>query len=113
MLNAFTGWAAGFPTLSEAVPIEAAISVTTGQATDDLTLTLGTLFAYSDYTPEELAAAVRAALPDGGFSIDAENDAGSGTTIALQHIAMENVTCEISSSDEYSATLLLSGTVTL
>ena len=113
VLNAFTGWAAGFPTLSDAVPIEASISVSRGPGTDDLTLTLGTLFAYTDYTPDELASDVRAALPDGGFSIDADSDPGSGTPIAVRHIAMAELTCEISTSEAYPATLLLSGTVTL
>jgi hypothetical protein len=113
VLSAFTGWAAGFPTLPEAVPIEARISVMTGPGPSDLTLTLSTLFAYSGYTPERLAEAVRAALPDGGFSVAAGDDSGSGTTIALRHIVLREVTGEIGTSDSHPATLLLSGTVTL
>ena len=113
VLNAFTGWAAGFPTLSEAVPIEATISVAAEPGANNLTLTLSTLFAYTDYTPDELAAAVRAALPDGGFSIDADNDSGSGSTISLRHLALEELTTEIGTSESHPATLLLAGTVTL
>ncbi len=113
VLNAFTGWAAGFPTLEEAVPIEATISVATEPGAEVLSLTLGTLFAYDDYSPDELASTVRAALPTGGFSIDAENDSGSGSPIALRHIALEDVTCEIGPGETSPATLLLSGTVTL
>ena len=65
VLNAFTGWAAGFPTLEEAVPIEATISVATEPGAEILSLTLGTLFAYDDYSPDELASTVRAAFAHG------------------------------------------------
>ena len=57
VLNAFTGWAAGLPTLVEATPIGAEMLVTTGSSSNDLTMTLSTLFGYTDYTPQELAAA--------------------------------------------------------
>ena len=118
VLNAFTGWAAGLPTLAEATPIGAEMLVTTGSGTDDLTMTLSTLFGYSDYTPEELAAALRAELPTGGFSIDDDEDAGSGTVVALRHIALEDLSLEIGGNDSgadttFSATLLLSATVRL
>jgi hypothetical protein len=99
VLNAFTGWAAGLPTLPEATPIEATIRVTTGATTSDLTLTLSTRFAYHEYTPDALAAAVRAGLPDGGFTIDTDHDDGSGTSIALRHIALEELTLEISTGE--------------
>jgi hypothetical protein len=85
----------------------------TGPGANDLTLTLSTLFAYSGYTPERLAETVRAALPDGGFSVGAGDDSGSGTTIALRHIVLREVTGEIGTNDSHPATLLLSGTVTL
>ena len=79
VLNAFTGWAAGLPLLEEATPLGATITVSAGPGSGDLTLTISTQFGFSDYTPDELAAALRSALPDGGFSIDVGNDAGSGT----------------------------------
>jgi hypothetical protein len=72
-----------------------------------------TVFGYSDYTPEELGAAVRAALPDGGFSVDPANDPASSTAITLRHIALADPTIEIGSTEQYPSTLLISGTVTL
>jgi hypothetical protein len=113
VLNAFSGWAAGLPTLSEGSPIAAEIHATAGPNADELTMTLTTVFGYVDYTPEQLGEAVRAALPDGGFSVDPENDAAGGTAIALHHIALAEPTIEIGSTDQYPATLLISGTVTM
>jgi hypothetical protein len=104
---------AGFPTPDEALLIEATINVATEPGAEVLSLTLGTLFAYDDYSPDELASTVRAALPSGGFSIDVENDSGSGSPIALRHIALDDVTWEIGPGESSPATLLLSGTVTL
>jgi hypothetical protein len=57
--------------------------------------------------------AVRAAWPDGGFTVDRENDSASSTAIALQHIALADPTIEISGMEQYPATQLISGTVTL
>ena len=132
VLNAFTGWAAGLPTLAEATPIGAEMLVTTGSSSNDLTMTLSTLFGYTEDTPEELAAALRAELPTGGFSIDDDEDAGGGTDIAMRHIALEDLSLEISADNSdpagsspptairrqrtattFSSTLLLSATVRL
>jgi hypothetical protein len=113
VLTAFSGWASGLPMLSEGTPIAAEIRATAGPGADQLTMRLTTMFGYSDYTPEELGAAVRTALPDGGFSVDQENDSASSTAIALRHIALAEPTIEIGSTEQYSATLLISGTVTL
>jgi hypothetical protein len=113
VMNAFSGWAAGLPLLSEGAPIAAEIRATAGPGENEVTMRLTTLFGYNDYTPEELGAAVRAALPDGGFSVDDENDSSSSTAIVLRHIALADPTIEIGSTEQYPATLLISGTVTL
>jgi hypothetical protein len=112
-LNAFTGWAAGLPPLADAEPIEAAITVTSGD-TAGFSLTVRTSFAVDGYAPSELAAALRAALPDGGFSLGAE-DAGSDTSVGLRHVAMQDVTCEIGASNTAvdQALLTLAGTIVL
>ena len=68
--------------------------------------------AVAGYTPGELAAAVRASLPDGGFALDPD-DSGSGTSIRLRHVAMQQVSCEIGGDEAGPAMLTLSGTVTL
>ena len=112
-MNAFSGWAAGLPMLSEGTPIAAEIRATAGPGADEVTMMLITVFGYSDYTPEELGAAVRAALPDGGFSVDPANDPASSTAITLRHIALADPTIEIGSTEQYPSTLLISGTVTL
>jgi hypothetical protein len=112
-LAAFTGWAAGLPTLGDAQAIEAAIAVTTGPAQSELTLELSTTFGYVNYTPDDLAAALRQALPDGGFSLDPEADDGSGTVVALRHVAIQDLRCEIGAGEVHPATLLLSGQVRL
>jgi hypothetical protein len=113
VMNAFSGWAAGLPMLSEGSPIAAEIRATAGPGEDEVTMMLATLFGYSDYTPEQLGEAVRAALPDGGFSIDPDNDSAASTAIALDHIALADPAIEIGSTEQYPATLLISGTVTL
>jgi hypothetical protein len=113
VMNAFSGWAAGLPMLSEGTPIAAEIRGTAAPGANDVTMMLTTVFGYSDYTPEELGAAVRAALPDGGFSVDAESDSASSTAIVLRHIALTDPTIEIGSTEQYPATLSISGTVTL
>jgi hypothetical protein len=113
VLNAFTGWAAGLPTLAEAEPIEATIRVIAGSDGSGLSMTLSTRFGYDDVTPEELAARVREGLPDAGFSLDTANNTGTDTTIMLHHVAMEDVTIEIGSGTSHPTTLMISGTVTL
>ncbi len=113
VMNAFSGWASGLPMLSEGTPIAAEIRATAGPGADEVTMMLATVFGYSDYTPEELGAAVRAALPDGGFSVDPGNDPASSTAITLRHIALADPTIEIGSTEQYPATLMISGTVTL
>jgi hypothetical protein len=112
VMNAFTGWAAGLPTLSEAVPIEASIRVTAAESSSDLSMTLMTVFAYGDRNPDELAATMRNSLPDGGFSL-APADPGTGATIALDHVAMEDVTGEVATGDSVPATVRVSGTITI
>jgi hypothetical protein len=112
VMNAFTGWAAGMPTLSEAVPIEASIRVTTGDGGSGLSMTLTTVFAYGDRNPDELVATMRNSLPDGGFSLDPA-DPGTGATIALDHVAMQDVTGDAATGDSVAATLRLSGTITI
>jgi hypothetical protein len=99
--------------LSEGTPIAAEIRATAAPGANDVTMMLTTVFGYSDYTPEALGAAVRAALPDGGFSVDAESDSASSTAIVLRHIALTDPTIEIGSTEQYPATLSISGTVTL
>lgn len=111
-LNAFTGWASGLPELTDAKPTEASITVTSGDGRGTFSLTVGTRFAVAGYTPTELAAAVRASLPDGGFALDPD-DPGIGPSIRLRHVAMQQVSCEIGSDDTDPAVLTLSGTVTL
>jgi hypothetical protein len=115
VLNAFRGWAAGLPELADAEPMEAAITVTSVDIGPAFSLTVTTRFAVAGYTPDALAAAVRAALPDGGFALD-PGDSGTGRSISLRHVAMQQVTCEIGTDDadeDDSAVLTLSGTVTL
>ena len=112
VLNAFSGWAAGLPELADADPIEASITVTSGDASAAFSLTVSTRFAVAGYTPDELAAAVRASLPDGGFALDPA-DVGTGRSISLRHVAMQQVTCEIGTDEADPAVLTLSGTVTL
>ena len=59
VLNAFTGWAAGLPELTDAEPADASITVTSGDGSGAISLTVATRFAVAGYTPSELAAAVR------------------------------------------------------
>jgi len=113
VLNAFTGWADGLPLLEEATPLGATITVSAAPGSGDLTLTISTQFAFSEYTPDELAAALRSALPDGGFSIDVGNDAGTGTTLSVRHIAMEDVAIEIGADETATTTLTVAGSVTI
>lgn len=113
VLNAFTGWAAGMPMIQEATPLAATIDVTTEPGSGDLTLTLTTQFGVSGYTPDELAVALRSALPEGGFSLDTANDSGTGTTLVLRHLAMHDVTLVVGADDSSSATVTLSASVTI
>ncbi|MDF2732642.1 MAG: hypothetical protein K0S92_1275 [Desertimonas sp.] len=113
VLNAFTGWAAGMPLVQASTPLAASIDVATDPGSGDLTLTLTTQFAVSGYTPDELAAALRSALPAGGFSLDADSDPGTGTTLALHHLAMDDVAVEVGADNSGSATLTLSASVTI
>jgi hypothetical protein len=52
-------------------------------------------------------------LPAGGFSLDADSDPGTGTTLALHHLAMDDVAVEVGADDSGSATLTLSASVTI
>jgi hypothetical protein len=114
-LDAFTGWAAGLPALADAEPIEASITVTSGEARAGFSLTVHTSFAVDGYGPGQLAAAVRASLPDGGFSLDPE-DSGSDTSVGLRHVAMRQLRCDIADADGATGArslLTLSGTIVL
>ena len=113
VLNAFTGWAAGLPTArgGDADRGDDHRERRPGLGRPDSDLS--TQFGFSEYTPDELAAALRSALPDGGFSIDAGNDAGSGTTLSVRHIAMEDVAIEIGADETATTTLTVAGSVTI
>lgn len=109
-LQAFTGWAAGLPTLDEATPVQATLAAGTVAGSERLSVVLSTTFAYDATTPDVLAREVRDALPSEGFSLDADNDDG-GSAIAIRHVALRDVGCVIATATSGATTLEITGTV--
>ncbi len=113
VLQAFSGWPAGMPTIGEGQPVEAWVTATRGPGT---TLNVSTTFAYDDVTADELTSMVRdaATAGTGGFHL-AEGDQG-GATILLDHSVIESPSAEVSTAGTDAGemtTLEMSGSLTL